>query len=440
MRDAANILYIHSHDTGRYVQPYGCGVTTPNIQRLAEEGVLFRKAFCAAPTCSPSRASLLTGRWAHCAGMLGLVNRGFELPEPQTHLASVLAAGGYRTALVGMQHLVREPKRLGYQEIVPVAGNAARDVAPAASGFLDSSLSEPFFLSVGFSETHRDFHPATAVEDPRYAAPPAPLPDTPETRLDMARFQASALELDRGIGRVLRALADAGLAERTLVICTTDHGIAFPFMKCHLTDHGLGVMLIMRGPGGFGGGKVVDGMVSHVDVFPTLCEFLGIAPPEWLQGVSMMPLVTGEQEQIRDQLFGEVNFHDTYEPQRAVRTLRYKYIRRFTERERPFVVHCDGSPSKDLFMRHGWKQRVVLREQLYDLLYDPNEAANIAAQPASSEVLEDMKTRLNDWMKVSDDPLLKGPVVPPPEAIQSDPDDDDCFDLWSRRPRPEGYA
>src|SRR5579884_4288160 len=105
--DRPNILYMHSHDTGRYVQPYGYAIPTPNIQRLAEEGVLFRRAFCTAPTCSPSRASLLTGQYAHCCGMLGLVNRGFELAHPERHLAHTLRAAGYRTILMGVQHVVR---------------------------------------------------------------------------------------------------------------------------------------------------------------------------------------------------------------------------------------------------------------------------------------------------------------------------------------------
>ena len=96
-----NILYIHSHDTGRYVQPYGHAIPTPNIQRLAEQGVLFRKAFCAAPTCSPSRASLLTGQYAHCNGMLGLAHRGFSLYDYKQHLIHTLRKEGYKSALIG---------------------------------------------------------------------------------------------------------------------------------------------------------------------------------------------------------------------------------------------------------------------------------------------------------------------------------------------------
>ena len=101
-----NIVYIHSHDTGRYVQPYGHAIPTPNIQSLAEKGVLFRNAFCANPTCSPSRAALLTGQWAHSCGMGGLANRGWSLPVPEHLIPYTLNKAGYITALAGFQHVV----------------------------------------------------------------------------------------------------------------------------------------------------------------------------------------------------------------------------------------------------------------------------------------------------------------------------------------------
>ncbi|HEX2265726.1 MAG TPA: sulfatase-like hydrolase/transferase, partial [Solirubrobacterales bacterium] len=100
-----NILYIHSHDTGRYVQPYGFPVPTPNIQLLADQGVLFRNAFCAAPTCSGSRASLLTGQYCHNNGLLGLAHRGWELNDYGQHLVHPLREAGYRSVLIGEQHI-----------------------------------------------------------------------------------------------------------------------------------------------------------------------------------------------------------------------------------------------------------------------------------------------------------------------------------------------
>jgi arylsulfatase A-like enzyme len=420
-----NIIYIHSHDTGRYVQPYGHAVDTPNLQRLAQEGILFRQAFCAAPTCSPSRASLLTGQCAHSSGMLGLAHRGFGLNDYRQHLIHTLRRVGYKSTLIGMQHVAKDPARIGYDQIIDTSQYASEPVAeviaPAAVEFLRNAPAEPFFLSVGFFETHREFPTPTINEDLRYCLPPAPLPDTPETRQDMAAFKASARSLDEGIGLVLNALETTGLADRTLVICTTDHGLAFPGMKCNLTDHGIGVMLIMRGPDGFSGGRVSDALVSHVDLFPTLCDLLNIEPPAWLQGKSLMPLIRAETTEINEEIFAEVTYHAAYEPQRAVRTRRYKYIRRYDDRPGPVLPNCDDSLSKDAWLQHAWRTRPVSMEQLYDLIFDPNEAHNLAGDPNYQPVLQDMRRRLDRWMQATADPLLQGSVPAPSGAQVNDP-------------------
>ncbi len=417
-----NIVYIHSHDTGRYVQPYGYAVATPNIQQLAGEGLLFRRAFCAAPTCSPSRAALLTGQSPHSAGMLGLAHRGFRLNDYDQHLIATLKAHGYTSVLAGVQHVAPEVHLIGYDQILEIADRHAASVAPAAAAYLRSRSQVPFFLDVGFFETHREFPEPSAAEDPRYTRPPVTLPDAPETRADMAAYQASARRLDAGIGEVLTALDDAALRDDTLVICTTDHGLAFPGMKCNLTDHGIGVMLTMRGPLGFSGGRVIDALVSQVDLFPTICELLEIQPPGWLQGRSLMPLVRDEAEEINEQIFAEVSYHAAYEPQRAVRNSRWKYIRRFGDRTLPVLPNMDDSSSKELWLRYGAAEREPDTEQLYDLIFDPMERNNIAADPTSTAILADMRQRLDRWMQETNDPLRNGAVAPPPGARINDPD------------------
>ena len=417
-----NIVYVHSHDTGRYVQPYGHAVPAPNIQRLADQGVLFRQCFCANPTCSASRAALLTGLSPHNNGMLGLAHRGWSLADYRQHIVHTLRDAGYRSTLCGVQHVARDAAAIGYDEIVKLQGHSVRHVAPAAAEFLMTAPRQPFFLSVGFVETHRPFPPPGPAEDPRCCLPPPPLPDTPRVRQDVAAFKTSARTLDQGVGMVLDALAASGLTDDTLVVCTTDHGMAFPGMKCNLTDHGIGVMLILRGPGGFAGGKVCDAMVSHIDLFPTVCDLLGIEPPAWLQGESVIPLVRGEAEAIHDEVFAEVTYHAAYEPMRAVRTRRWKYIRRFGGRQRPVLPNCDDSPSKDVWLEHGWRERPVAPEQLHDLAFDPNESHNLAGDPATAAVLDEMRGRLDRWMRATDDPLLRGPVPAPPGARVNDPD------------------
>ncbi len=392
-----NIVYLHSHDTGRHIQPYGHQVPTPNIQRLADQGLLFRQAFSAAPVCSGSRAALLTGEYSHTNGMLGLAHRGYRLADYDHHLVHTLRAAGYTSTLIGEQHVAADPLDIGYDEIVELRSTQASEVAPAAARAIRDA-DGPSFLSVGFFETHRDFFEPTSVRDALYSLPPANLPDTPVTRRDMAAYKASARSLDQGVGTVLDAIED----ENTLVIFTTDHGLAFPGAKATLTDRGIGVLLIMRGPGGFTGGKVSDALVSQIDIFPTICELLGIERPAWLRGKSLL-------SEVNDAVFAEITFHAAYEPQRAVRTRRYKYIRRY---ERPVLANIDDSPSKDYLLAHGLAERDAPAEQLYDLVFDPNEAHDILGE--EPEIAAELRARLQAWMEETGDPLLAGPIAPAP--------------------------
>ncbi len=424
-----NIVYLHSHDTGRHVQPYGYAVPTPRIQAVAEAGVVFRQAFCQAPTCSPSRAALLTGQSAHRAGMIGLAHRGFTLADYSQHLCHTLNAAGYLTALAGFQHVAHEPfadlAAMGYQKHLNTHRHENAELR--AAEFIAAKPQQPFFLDCGFFETHRREAPEGAfvekrstVGDPRYVRPPANLPDTPDTRKDYADFIAAAGVLDRKIGIVLDALGAAGLADNTLVIITTDHGLPFPGAKCNLTDAGTGVMLIVRGPGGFAGGRVIDAMVSHMDLFPTICDLAGIAKPAWLEGQSMLPLVGGKVTQLHEALFAEVTFHSAYEPQRSVRTSRWKYIKRFEDRNRVTLSNIDDGLSKSELATHGWADHERPGEALYDLEFDPTEMQNLAADPRHAGVLVEMRARLETWMKQTADPLLAGPVAPPTGARVTD--------------------
>jgi arylsulfatase A-like enzyme len=391
-------------------------VRTPHLQMLAEQGVLFRNAFCGSPTCSGSRAALLTGQQCHNNGMLGLAHRGWTLNDYGQHLIHPLREAGYHSILVGEQHISTDPEVIGYDHVVEVDTHHAAEIAPAAN-LMVREATEPFFMSVGFFETHREFELPSSVRDALYAQPAPNLPDTLATREDMAAFKASARSLDEGIGSVLNELHRAGRDENTLIVCTTDHGLAFPRAKATLFDRGTGVMMIMRGPGGFLGGKVIESMVSHLDIYPTLCELAGVPTPAFAQGESLLPLVTGEAGAIHDAVFTEMTFHAAYEPQRAIRTDRWKYIRRFDGYDRPVLANCDDSATKDLLVSAGWGDQIVPREELHDLVLDPNEGRNLADDPAHRGVRAELAGRLEEWMEATNDPLLTGPVEPPPGAI-----------------------
>ena len=426
-----NILYIHSHDSGRYLSPYGHGATTPNIQKLANEGIVFRHAFSGAPTCSPSRACIATGESAHEAGMLGLVNMGFKMPDYSHHMCHTLHAAGYHTVLAGLQHIAPDPVMIGFDELLPHKGNKVAAVAPGAAAFLLGRPKQPFFMDCGFFETHRAFRPGresgyddtTPLDNPNFVNVPPPLPDTVETRQDIAGFYADTRVLDSGVAMVMDALAKAGLAENTIVISTTDHGIAFPQMKCNLYDSGWAVSMIMRGPDIFHGGKVCDALVSQLDVFPTLCEYLHLEQPAWLRGRSFLPALRGEKKEVNDAVYAEVNYHVAYEPKRAVRTQRWKYIKRYDGRTTDVMSNCDDGLSKRYLLANGWKtEKLEQEEELFDLIFDPMEHMNLANDPAHAATLDDMRKRLLTWQHITNDPLLKGPVRLPAGARAPDAD------------------
>lgn len=424
-----NIIYLHSHDTGRYIQPYGYPVSTPNLQKFAEQGVLFRNAHCANPTCSPSRACLLTGQYAHQNGMMGLSHRGFEMESFDKHIIHTLHKAGYTSVLGGMQHIYKlaaddaGAKAIGYHRQLAPNTTRADQVAREGIAFLREKHDKPFFLSLGTFETHRVFPNASPANDPNYMRAPAILPDNPQTRQDWANYCTMATQLDEAYGRILGELKATGLDKNTIVICTTDHGIAFPMMKCNLTDHGTGVLLMIKGPAGsaFTGGKIIDAMTSHLDLFPTICDVLGIDRPDWLVGQSLLPLVDGSKSKIHDQLVTTVNTHAATEPMRCVRTTKYSYIRRYLNLPKRILANVDAGESKASLVEQGWRDHLEPEEALFDLVFDPMERNNLAGDKGHADTLAEMRKRLELWQKETGDPLLDGPLKMPPNAILADP-------------------
>ncbi len=413
-----NIIYFHTHDTGRYIEPYGAPIRTPRLQAFAEQSVVFRNAHSVAPTCSPSRAGLLTGQWAHSAGMLGLAHRGHRLRDYDQHLIHTLHRHGYTSALVGVQHEATgadaATRTIGYHEALSVDNALAPARRDTALDYLRRHHDQPFFLSIGLTETHTMAatewlfgHPG---EDDRWTAPAPTMPDTAVTRRDMASFHAAAGQVDRTLGAVLDTLQDEGLAENTIVLVTTDHGLAMPGMKCTLGATGTGVMLMVRGPG-LPAGLAVDSLVSQIDVFPTLCDLLEIERPSWLQGESLLPTLVGRP--VRDETFAEITYHAAYQPQRAIRTERWLYIQGFDDRDRPTLPNVDHSASKALWVAAGWADQPTPTVRLHDVIFDPHELRNLADCPTAATIRADLAQRLDRWMIETDDPLLLGPVPPP---------------------------
>ena len=440
-----NIVYLHAHDAGRYVQPYGHPVETPHLMEFAKESVLFRKAFCAAPTCGPSRAALLSGQYPHQIGMFGLPGReGWVFDDYGKHLVNHLNDWGYQTVLAGVQHEAdhKDFRCIGYQRVLeyeaPVrekGGEFYPETISKVESFLATRTDpRPFFLSIGIDEPHRDNIPRpelnlhgkgdrfskTRYYDPekldgRYTAPPPWLPDLPGLRQDMESYREGVQLMDDYMGRVLYALKQNNLEENTLVIITSDHGIEFAGGKMGLTDQGTQIMLMIRGPKGtdtpFSGGRVIEPIVSHMDLYPTLCELLGKTTAHTLEGQSLLPLVRNDVDHLHEVIFTEQTYHGDkgFEPLRAVRSERYKYIRRH-EATGPKMRH-DG-PGCPIMEGVGWYDRPLGHEQLFDLYLDPWEACNRADDPAYAEVKADLSARLDRWMEETGDPFPSG-IFPP---------------------------
>jgi arylsulfatase A-like enzyme len=253
--------------------------------------------------------------------------------------------------------------------------------------------------------------------DARYTAPLPWLPDLPGLRRDMESYREGVRIMDEYMGRVLYALHQNGYDEDTLVIVTSDHGTEFPGGKKTLSDQGVQVMLLIRGPEHhsearwFRGGQVIESMVTHLDLYPTVCALLGRTVEHPLSGQSLLPLVRGEVDVLHDTVFAEQTYHGLLEPLRSIRTERYKYIRRH-EATGPVMRH-DGPPTPVL-EEAGWYDRPIGHEELFDLYLDPMEAANRAADPAYASIKADLAARLDRWMAETGDPFPAGTFPAPP--------------------------
>jgi arylsulfatase A-like enzyme len=415
-----NLLMIDCHDLGRHLACYGQhAVPSDAIDALAADGVRFTQAFCTAPQCSPSRASLYTGRHAHDVGMLGLAHAPFNwrLRPDARYLAGVLKDAGWSTHHVGVQHVAPdhpdEVAALGFDSHAASHAPAAA-VADAATNVLEQHEG-PFFLNIGFEEPHRDAngrfkdHPpydARGVDIPPY------LPDRPEVREEMAELQGAIYAMDQAVGRILRALRARNDANNTWVVFTTDHGLALPRAKATMYDPGLGVALIMRWPAaGLTGGRTLDRLTSHVDVVPTLLDGLGVPAPDGLHGRSAWSDLTDQGASDADMVFAEKTFHTAYEPMRAVRDGRYKLIANLEVD----IMNVPGdtlrSPITASMVDEIAQERPPV--ELYDLQNDPGERVNLADDPAHAAVRARLTAALTAWMRDTHDPVLSGPVGSP---------------------------
>lgn len=431
-----NVLLLVADDLGFQVGCYGDPVAkTPNIDALAKSGTRFTHAFASVASCSPSRATLLTGMPTHQCGQYGLAHATHNAHSFKNvkGLPALLGPAGYRTGVIAKLHV--QPKEV-YPFDVEIGGNGRNPVqiAEQTSKFIADCGEKPFFLLVGFTDPHRAAkgfandgkYPASvpAIKfDPKTVPVPYHLPDQPEVRAELAEYYESVARLDHGVGLVLKALADAKKADDTLVIFLSDNGIPFPGAKTTLYDSGIHLPLLVRKPGAKAG-VVCDAMASWTDVAPTVLDWCGVKPAPVgkkdapLPGRSLLPVLERAKTEGWDAVYASHQFHEItmYYPMRAVRTRNHKYILNVAHGlEYPFASDLWGSDMwqgvlkrKDPLMGKREVAAYVKRpkEELYDLTADPNEVKNLAADAGSAKVLEEMRGKLAEWRNKTADPWL----------------------------------
>jgi len=411
-----NIVMVICHDLGQHVGCLGTTIETPQIDGLAEDGVLFTNHFCTAAQCSPSRGSIMTGRYPHNNGLVGLAHLGWEIGAQEVTLPMYLNAAGYCTYLFGLQHEHNEAPRLGYQH-VDESRRDARGATELLVTFLEQqaqvSGDKPFFASVGFTEPHRPYDQEGYDKDNPEKVQPLPyLPDTPAIRAEIAGLHGLIFRVDECVGIIRETLERTGLADNTVFIFTTDHGIAMPRAKGTCYDPGLKTTFIMRWPGHFEGGVRHNALITNCDFLPTILDLVGAKTPDEVEGRSFLPLLESREYQARDDIYAEMTWHDKYNPMRCIRTRTHKYIRNFGNRPLVYLpADIYVSPSgQELRAEFYGTQRPA--EELYDLLADPLEQNNVIDDPAYADIAQELRRRVQTWMEETNDALLYGDVPP----------------------------
>jgi arylsulfatase A-like enzyme len=422
MPESMDVVVITAHDLGRHLHCYGVeSVASPNLDRLAAEGILFRSAFATAPQCSPSRASIATGLYPHRNGVMGLAHHGFdwELAPGVTHAAAHFARLGFETHLFGLQHVTLHLERLGFGHIYGADAEHVHArghiVADAVERFLAGNRDAgALYLEINVEETHRPYDRVPPADASKDVTLPPYLPRIEETKAELRALEASVKALDLTVGRIIEAVARAGRLDRTLLLFTTDHGLAMPRAKCTLYDPGLEVTLMVRWPAsGMARGLVKSELISNIDILPTLLEAVGADPPPGLDGRSFLPLLREGSYQPRSAIFAEKTYHSYYDPMRCVRTDHFKYILNF---ETGFAVDVPADVQQGAIFRADPSRYSTDRAavaELYDLQADPGEQRNLAGSGDLETVERELNASLWEWLRETNDPLLSGPIASP---------------------------
>jgi len=439
-----NLLLLTADDMN-YDSPgsYGCRIPdiTPNIDRLAAEGMKFEQAHVNISVCQPCRQSLLTGRYAVRHG-----GEGFHpIRDDVSTLVEELKKSGYLNGILGKEKHYKPDAKFAWDFVAGEKDLASGlGIGRSPERYHDSALEffktarksgKPFFLSANAHDPHRPF--AGSLEEqkdwgrdlpradrrirPDEVTIPGFLPDLPEIRTEIAQYFTSVHRCDRVVGSVLDALDETGFTESTLVLFLSDNGMSFPFAKANCYLNSTRTPWIVRWPGRVGPAMVNrDDLISAIDVMPTFLEAAGCPPTMGMDGRSFLDLLLGKGRWDREEIFTE--FHETSArrrfPMRAVMTRRFGYIINFwadgktamtmdstggmTFRAMQDAARSDSEIARrvELFSRR-------VREEFYDFSADPDGLHNLIGDPRYAGEIRRLRSKLEDHLARIDDPALE---------------------------------
>jgi len=397
-------------DFGCYGHPHA---RTPHIDRLAAGGMRFTNAYLTTSQCSPTRCSVITGRYPHNTGAPEL---HMPLPEGLPMFPALLKQASYHTAAAGKWHMGEHAKSAFDTVVDSGPGGEERWVECLEQRPKD----KPFFMWFAAHDAHRGWQPDKDAppHKPEDVVIPPYLIDTPAVREDMAKYHDEVQRLDRYTGLVLEELKKQGVLDNTCIIFMADNGRPFPRCKTRLNDSGIKTPFVVHWPGGIDrAGTDCDSLLSVIDIAPTLLSLAGLAPPPTFQGLSIEPLLADPSASIRDLVFAEHNWHAQLAHERMVRHGDFVYIRN-AHPQLPQICGLDSQcPQKELraLAKEGKLTAAQLDplleprppEELFRLGDDPNQLKNLATSPEHREVLERMRKHVDEWQHRT------GDTVPP---------------------------
>ena len=435
-----NIILMVSDDHGMdAIGAYGNPIIkTPNLDRLASEGVRFTNAFCTSASSAASRAAILTGMYSHAIGAYGHTHdyHHFSTFDKTPSLPVLLEEAGYYTGRVGKYHLAPESV-YHFNQVYKANERNTVEMAEVSKDIFNSE--QPFFLYFCTGDPHRSGGPIvdgdwrtpnafgnrvtgyegvkTVEYSPEDVIVPNFLPDNAETRAELAQYYQSISRIDQGVGKLLKYLKKSGKADNTLIIYIADNGMAFPGAKTTVYDAGIKLPCIIKDPRSSVKNIVNDAMISWVDLCPTILDYAGVKyDPTKFQGRSFNKIINNPESEGWDKIYASHTFHEItmYYPMRVVRDRKYKLIWNAAWRlEYPFA--------SDLFISSTWQsikrskseyygpklvQDFLFRKEfeLFDIESDPNETTNLAYDPKYNEVFEQMLNELKAWQVKNKDP------------------------------------